>query len=72
MGRPPRAPGAAELAARDPAGAVALAVVEQAVYDAGRGDATARAWVEQLRRDILAEAPPTRRRRWAGDSEGRA
>ena len=57
------------LAARDPAGAVAVAVVEQALHDAARGDDAARAWVATLRRDILDSAPPRWAQRWGDDTE---
>jgi len=56
--RPPGTPRPSfVLAARDPAGAVALAVVEQALVDAEHGDSAAHAWVAQLRADILEHAP---------------
>jgi hypothetical protein len=42
---------------------VAVAVVRRAKQDAEKGDRGARAWLEQLRADVAAEAPAWLRRR---------
>jgi hypothetical protein len=48
----------------DALGAIALAVVELAAKEAQAGDAEARAWVAELRADLLDAAPPALRARY--------
>lgn len=60
-----RAHARARLAAYDPEGALALAVVALAQREAAVGNAAAIAWLEGVRADLIVAAPPALAQRWA-------